>query len=783
MTETPNIPDSRSPSLNTTPPAQVNNQDPWSPKVAKRPTNTFITSLNKYQPLIFREPPTEKLNSKLYPLAHIKTPQSIRQLGIEIGGSNIHSDTATNARSPRMNDHTESQEATSEQHSPFSPLLLVEREKAFDTYNTIRKRQASTSSADNHITAINLPPPLKRPKPKVFKPVHNATPSATSPLLVIPVANTIDVADVSEDSLARHSTAPLDIIENDFSNQRESQSTYNLPSPCLSPRLESSHTFDPDNNDNINLSPQLKDSLTLQHNSSHDQLMTDLPSILSNFDSLPSHIQSYIMFHLLKRCPSSTLQFISSLIHQTMKKDFIGSLPIEISLNIVKYLDYKSLCRSSCINKRWHALIESDFRTWKNRFMSDGLSKPDLEFQRTIRKWNLGKAEDITISDNEPDYKSLYQTSYTVQKNWRDGKWKQMSFAGHGNNVVTSLQFDDDKIISGSDDQSINVYDTSTGQLRKRLEGHEGGVWALQYVGNTLVSGSTDRSVRVWDIETGTCTHVFSGHSSTIRCLQIILPVNTNPDPNQEPVYTPPFPVVITGSRDTTLRVWKLPSPKTDPPYKPSEGENSANPYHLRTLIGHNHSVRALAGAGDIVVSGSYDNTLRVWNFMTGECLHHLFGHTQKVYSVVLDKSKNRCMSGSMDGTVKIWNILDGTCLHSLEGHLNLVGLLDLCDDYLVSAGADSTLRVWSPNTGICKHILTARSGAITCFQHDKYKVISGSEGTLKMWDIQTGQFVRDLLTNLNGVWQVKFDERRCVAAVKRGDVTWFEVLDFGYSQ
>jgi F-box and WD-40 domain protein CDC4 len=109
-----------------------------------------------------------------------------------------------------------------------------------------------------------------------------------------------------------------------------------------------------------------------------------------------------------------------------------------------------------------------------------------------------------------------------------------------------------------------------------------------------------------------------------------------------------------------------------------------------------------------------------------------------------------------------------------------LVGLLSLQSDYLVSAAADSTLRIWDPEHGHCKNMLSAHTGAITCFQHDGQKVISGSDRTLKMWDVSTGACVRDLLTDLSGVWQVKFNDRRCVAAVQRESLTYIEVLDFG---
>ncbi|KAK2074846.1 hypothetical protein P8C59_009020 [Phyllachora maydis] len=380
-------------------------------------------------------------------------------------------------------------------------------------------------------------------------------------------------------------------------------------------------------------------------------------------------------------------------------------------------------------------------------------------------------------------FKSLYRRHYMIRKSWTSGKVKpgHVAFAAHPRHVITCLQFDDDKIITGSDDTLIHVYDTNTGKLRTKLEGHEGGVWALQYEGNTLVSGSTDRSVRVWDIQKGICTQTFFGHTSTVRCLQILMPTNTGKLQDGQPVMMPAKPLIITGSRDSQLRVWRLPEAgsrryiQTGPP-----ASDDQCPYFIRILAGHTHSVRAISAHGDTLVSGSYDSTVRVWRISTGEQRHILHGHSQKVYSVVLDHARNRCISGSMDSLVKIWDLDTGACLHTLEGHSLLVGLLDLRDERLVSAAADSTLRIWDPETGRCKSTLMAHTGAITCFQHDGRKVVSGSEKTVKMWDIHTGECIQDLLTDLSGVWQVKFDERRCVAAVQRDNLTYVEILDFG---
>lgn len=663
----------------------------------------------------------------------------------------------------------------------------------------------------------------------------------------------------------------------------------------------------------------------------HTPSLLDLPTLVATFDALPSTLQSYMLFHLLRRSPAPTLQFVSSVILATMKQDFLGLLPVELSRNILRFLDGRSLCKAAQVSKQWRVVVDSDAHIWMNQFQKEGFAleeneeeeafvqklgidghygvRPNYHQRKQLAKtrflkgkgrpgqaivrradlpesplypndvtmlgedevdnpenglrhankahdWDSDTAEDETEHKEEtfmtPDaappspttshtgrfndmdsedetmelhdpleesfgpmppstghpFKALFRRHWIIRQNWTKGRAKYIRFPGHSNHVVTCLQFDSEKIISGSDDQCIHVYDTVTGSRLKKLDGHEGGVWALQYRGNTLVSGSTDRTVRVWDIEKGICTHTFRGHTSTVRCLQIVMPVNVNKDPHGVPKYEPEFPVIVTGSRDSTLLVWRLPDPNLNAHISPTDGS-----WLLHTLVGHSQSVRALAAEGSTLVSGSYDCSVRVWNLCTGALVHRLQGHTQKVYSVVLDTERNQCMSGSMDASVRIWSLEDGSCLHILDGktlfhstklsivlsfflalancycyyyitigHTSLVGLLGLNANHLVSAAADFTVRIWDPARGVCLRILAAHAAAITCFQHDGNKVISGSDGNLKMWDFKTGKFVRNLLTGLGSVWQVKFDERRCVAAVQRAGpnggngATYFEV-------
>lgn len=664
---------------------------------------------------------------------------------------------------------------------------------------------------------------------------------------------------------ALHAESPFDYPEGPDVDT-DSSFDHNVPRSVKTARLEDS--ADLSRNNAVMAAPTARSPASLM----------DMPRVLEFFDSVPEELKTYMMYQFLRRCPKPTLHFVADVVNPALKCDFLSNLPLELSLNIVKYFDVKTMCRAAQVSKKWRHIVNSDEKTWKELLDQDGYVLPEGELERAIKEgwgWQCSSPDNwekdlsipaakedqgqpqtassssatertgsttaapirrgkrkanaransrkqakrkisTSVTDSKPDwkkdiaaseapyaaanaaaaavtypevglpslrglylFKAIYRRLHAIRQGWMkpEVKPRHLAFRAHDRHVVTCLQFDSDKILTGSDDTNINVYDTKTGALKATLEGHDGGVWALEYHGNTLVSGSTDRSVRVWDIERKECTQVFYGHTSTVRCLQIVLPTEVGRDANGRALMMPELPLIITGSRDSNLRVWKLPSPD-DAAYLPDLPPNNDYdcPYFVRVLSGHTHSVRAIAAHGDTLVSGSYDCSVRVWKISTGHVKHVLTGHTLKVYSVVLDNKRNRCISGAMDHMVKIWSLDDGALLYNLDGHTSLVGLLSLQGDHLVSAAADSTLRIWDPQRGHCKNTLSAHTGAITCFQHDGQKVISGSDRTLKMWDVTNGNCVRDLLTDLTGVWQVKFNERRCVAAVQRESLTYIEV-------
>lgn len=145
---------------------------------------------------------------------------------------------------------------------------------------------------------------------------------------------------------------------------------------------------------------------------------------------------------------------------------------------------------------------------------------------------------------------------------------KHLSFPAHGRAVVTCLIYSHGRIISASDNHTIHVYSPITGTLERSLDGHEGGIWALATTKNHVISGSTDKTVRIWDLTTGKCRHTFEGHTSTVRCISLVKPEWTDIKGDDGVTRREKWPkrsLIISGSRDHTIRVWLLP--------KSNEGE------------------------------------------------------------------------------------------------------------------------------------------------------------------------------------------------------------------
>ncbi|KAL2064303.1 hypothetical protein VTL71DRAFT_4797 [Oculimacula yallundae] len=153
--------------------------------------------------------------------------------------------------------------------------------------------------------------------------------------------------------------------------------------------------------------------------------------------------------------------------------------------------------------------------------------------------------------------------------------------------------------------------------------------------------------------------------------------------------------ILATGSYDSTIKIWDI-----------ETGEC------LRTLRGHTSGIRALQFDDMKLISGSLDKTLRVWNWRTGECMSTYQGHTEGVIAVNFEG--NILASGSVDKSVKIWNFEDKStfCLRGHKDWVNAVRV-DSASRTVFSASDDCTIRLWDLDTRKTIRIFEAHVGQV----------------------------------------------------------------------
>jgi hypothetical protein len=120
--------------------------------------------------------------------------------------------------------------------------------------------------------------------------------------------------------------------------------------------------------------------------------------------------------------------------------------------------------------------------------------------------------------------------------------------------------------------------------------------------------------------------------------------------------------------------------------------------------IPHSQGVFSVAFSPDglSVLSGSWDNTLKLWDPATGALLRTFEGRSSVVSSVAFSPDGRRVLSGSDDKTLKLWDAAKGALLRTFEGHSDRVWSVTLSPDgrHVLSGSEDTTVRIWDAATG-----------------------------------------------------------------------------------
>ncbi|RKZ40903.1 MAG: hypothetical protein DRQ49_02635 [Gammaproteobacteria bacterium] len=188
---------------------------------------------------------------------------------------------------------------------------------------------------------------------------------------------------------------------------------------------------------------------------------------------------------------------------------------------------------------------------------------------------------------------------------------------------------------------------------------------------------------------------------------------------------------VLSGSYDNTMKLWDV---------------ETGNVIH--TFQGHTDFVMSVAFSSDaIALSGSADNTIRRWNIETGKNSDTFQQKIGWIYSIAFSPNSNRAiLSGSRDNAPRLLNTLKGTEIDSFQGHTNWVHLVAISNDSqkVFSATDDGTMKVWDVESGKAKTINENDQIWAAAFSPDGSKILSGNaEGVIKLFDSESGKEIR----------------------------------------
>ncbi|KAG0310060.1 Stress-induced-phosphoprotein 1 [Dissophora globulifera] len=152
----------------------------------------------------------------------------------------------------------------------------------------------------------------------------------------------------------------------------------------------------------------------------------------------------------------------------------------------------------------------------------------------------------------------------------------------------------------------------------------------------------------------------------------------------------------------------------------------------------------AYSPSGHQIASGSYDNTVRLWDAQTGAPGLILSGHTDPVWSVAYSPSGHQIASGSVDKTVRLWDAHTSAAGPILSGHTGRVESVAYspCGHHIASGSDDGTVRLWDAQTGITSLILSGHTDWVisVTYSPSGHQIASGShDRTVRLWNAQTG--------------------------------------------
>jgi WD40 repeat protein/serine/threonine protein kinase len=369
---------------------------------------------------------------------------------------------------------------------------------------------------------------------------------------------------------------------------------------------------------------------------------------------------------------------------------------------------------------------------------------------------------------------------------WESGTGKLLRTIPCGGQYVHAVAFSSDGryVATGGNNPAayVRIWDAANGEEVKRpdgLSGHTDAVLSVAFSadGKKLLTASFDKTARLWDVETGRELHVFRGHSWWVwsaafsRDEKYIVTASQDGSAivwnaatgekfaqflgHQGPVYSAAFSPdgtrVATGGYDKRVLVWRPAEVRKFDFARVAQGKE-VEPVRFRALEGHGAPVRSVAFSADgsLVVSGSHDNTVKVWDAENGRTLNTFRGHDSWVRSCAFSPDGRTVVSAGYDSRATLWSITDYEEVRVLQGRI-LQGHNDAVlsasfnrdGKRIVTASRDHSAKTWDFDTG--REIQSFEEGHsflasnAVFFPDGKRLLTSAVDNTVRFWDMTTG--------------------------------------------
>ncbi len=342
--------------------------------------------------------------------------------------------------------------------------------------------------------------------------------------------------------------------------------------------------------------------------------------------------------------------------------------------------------------------------------------------------------------------------------------------------------------VTSNDDGNLHFWDVNTGARTATVTGHIKTVDHIAFTADgTMLVTVGDRSTQLWNVSTGTYRtgvqrrgvfgysaqlHTYGGtlaidnHNTTISLLDSLT------GEAKTTLYRPSdaWDVSIQAyPRISDIAISLDGSMVASADYTKSEHTisiwDTTTGEHKRTLPGHAGRINTLAFSpdGELLASGSDDNTVRVLHPVAGLSLLTLSGHTEPITTLAFGPYGRKLASGSVDATIRLWNIATDESEHTLSVYSDShypECLAFSSDQRTLAGGTFKTVEVWDTTTGDKKATLVGhRSGVNSvAFNPVNGMLASGSnDGTVLLWDVAfntgvsrlTGDVNRDGMVNI----------------------------------